>query len=40
MESSRRQQAQADLGMDFAKEDQKLPKNRRGLIKKLQSVRR
>ena len=23
MESSRRQQAQADLGMDFAKEDQK-----------------
>ncbi len=35
MESSRRQQAQADLGMDFAKEDQK-----REPIKKQLSVRR
>lgn len=44
MESSRRQQAQADLGMDFAKEDQKreaaLAKEQARADKKQQSVRR
>ena len=44
MESSRRQQAQADLGMNFEKEDQKreaaLAKEQARADKKLQSVRK
>lgn len=44
MESSRRQQAQADLGMDFAKEDQKreaaLAKEQERINKRRRSVRR
>lgn len=44
MESSRRQQAQADLGMDFARktksERQPLPKSRSALTRRRRSVRR